>query len=114
MDLSETLFALEHQLGAGDGDTYRRLLTDDAVVVVPGQAMDKDTTAEAMDASPGWDEFDFADEHCRGVADGVALLTYRFQGRRGQDFEYTALLSSVYVLTPAGWRMAFHQQTPLT
>ena len=60
-ELTQTLLALERELAEGDGDTYRRLLTDDAVVVVPGMSLTKAETAEAMD----------------------------------------------------GWRMAFHQQTPL-
>lgn len=113
MELTQTLFDLERRLGAGDGDTYRELLTDDATVVVPGQAMSKAETAQAMDASLGWDELEFADERCVRLAKDTALLTYRFRGRRGDEFEYAALMGSVYVRTPDGWRMAFHQQTPL-
>jgi hypothetical protein len=113
MDVSKTLFALERELGNGDGDTYRRLLTDDAVVVVPGARMSKGQTVDAMDGSPGWDETRFTDERCVRVGESVALLTYRFTGRRADEFEYVALMGSVYVSTEAGWRMAFHQQTPL-
>jgi hypothetical protein len=113
MDVSKTLFALERELAAGDGDTYRRLLTDDAVVVVPGARMTKGQTAAAMDESPGWDDIDFTDEHCIRLTDGAALLTYRFTGRRGDEFEYVAFMCSVYVDTEEGWRMGVHQQTPL-
>ncbi len=113
MNVSKTLFALEHELADGDGDTYRRLLTDDAVVVVPGARMTKEETVAAMDGSPGWDEIGFNDERCVRFTDAAALLTYRFTGRRGDEFEYVALMGSVYVDTEDGWRMAFHQQTPL-
>ena len=113
MGTTEALFELERELGGGDGDTYRRLLTDDAVVVVPGQVLDKAATAAAMDASPGWDSLVFDDERCAMLGDGVAMLTYRFTGRRGDDVEYRALMGSVYVHAADGWRMAFHQQTPL-
>ena len=41
MDLADTLFALERELGDGDGTTYERLLTDDATVVVPGASHDQ-------------------------------------------------------------------------
>ncbi len=67
MDLKTTLLALERELAAGDGETYRRLVTADARIVVPGQSLTKDA----------------------------------------------ALMGSVYVRTADGWRMAFHQQTPL-
>lgn len=113
MDVSESLFALEYELGDGDGDTYRRLLTEQAVVVVPGARMTKAQTVDAMNGSPGWDEIMFTEERCIRVADDVALITYRFTGRRGDGFEYVALMSSVYVATEEGWRMTFHQQTPL-
>ncbi len=112
MNLKQDLFDLEHELGTGDGDTYRRLLTDDAVVNVAGQTMTKRETAEAMDASPGWDAVAFDDKRCVRLNEDAALLAYRFRGRRG-DFEYAALIGSVYVRAPDGWRMAFHQQTPL-
>ena len=48
------------------------------------------------------------------IADDAALLSYRFRGRRGDDFTYTALMGSVYVRRDGAWRMAFHQQTPVT
>jgi hypothetical protein len=99
--------------GDGDGDTYRRHLTDEAVVVVPGQTMNKDQTAEAMDASAGWDGFSFDDERFAEIADDAALLSYRFQGRRGDDFTYTAQMGSIYVRRDGAWKMAFHQQTPV-
>jgi hypothetical protein len=113
MDIASTLFALERELGGGDGSTYDRLLADDAVVVVPGATMTKGETVAAMDASPGWDEFAFADERCLQLGDDTALLSYRFSGRRGEDLRYAALMGSVYVRRPEGWRLAYHQQTPL-
>jgi hypothetical protein len=113
MDLAQTLFALEHELADGDGTTYDRLLTEDAVVVVPGMTMTKPQTVEAMALSPGWDALVFEDERCEQLNADTALLTYRFTGRRGEDFEYAALMGSVYVRRPDGWRMTYHQQTPL-
>jgi hypothetical protein len=113
MDVSETLFALELELANGNGDTYRRLLTDDAVVVVPGARMTKAQTVDAMDGSPGWDDICLADERSVRLTDAAVLLTYHFTGRRGDEFEYVALMASIYVTTDDGWRMAFHQQTPL-
>jgi hypothetical protein len=113
VSVKDDLYELERALAAGDGDTYRRNLTDEAVVVVPGQTMDKDQTADAMDASAGWDDFSFDDERFAEIADGAALLSYRFRGRRG-DFTYTAQMGSVYVRRDAAWKLAFHQQTPVT
>jgi hypothetical protein len=44
--------------------------------------------------------------------DDTVAITYRFDGRRG-DETHVALLSSVYVSREGRWLLAFHQQTPL-
>jgi Domain of unknown function (DUF4440) len=111
--LLDTLLELEHELATGGGDTYRRLLRPDAIVIVPGQALDAEATARSIDESPGWDEVALEDGRVLELADGVALLTYRFSGRRGEDFAYAALMTSGWTRGDDGWRLAFHQQTPL-
>jgi hypothetical protein len=114
MSISEQLLAIERELADGAGDAYRRHLRDDAVVIVPGQALTKDTTAAAMDDSPGWDEFTISDERVLELAGAAALLTYRFSGRRGEGFSYSALMSSVYERRDGDtWQLVLHQQTPL-
>jgi hypothetical protein len=113
-DLREQLLAIERALGGGRGDTYREHLTDDAVVVVPGAAIDREQTAFAIDATPGWEEFDISDERVVELNEGSAILTYRWRSRRGAE-TYEALMSSVYVRQESGeWKLALHQQTPLT
>jgi hypothetical protein len=112
VSLTETLLAIERALAAGGADAYRRVLDPDAILIVPGMVLDRVETIAAMDASPGWDEFTMARERVVELADGAALLTYRFDGRRG-DVRYAAQMGSVYVERDGGWRMIFHQQTPI-
>ncbi|ADB51812.1 nuclear transport factor 2 family protein [Conexibacter woesei] len=112
MTLVQELSAIERELAAGDGDTYRRRLTDDAVVIVPGMRLDKAECAAAMDDSQGWDAVAFEQERAVALDATAALLTYRFDGARG-SVRYTALMSSVYVRREGAWLMALHQQTPL-
>ena len=112
-DLRDTLLAIERALGGGTGDAYREHLTDDAVVVVPGAAIDREQCAYAIDATPGWDEFEITDERVIELSQDSALITYRWRSRRG-DETYEALMSSVYVKQPDGnWKLALHQQTPV-
>jgi hypothetical protein len=107
----EELLAIERELGAGDGDTYLRLLTDDAVVVVPGAAISREQCAFAIDATPGWDEFTISDERVLDLDPDSKVLTYRWSSRRG-DETYEALMSTVYVRRGGDWKVALHQQTP--
>jgi hypothetical protein len=111
--LIDTLLAIERALGGGTGDTYREHLTDDAVVVVPGAAITREQTAFAIDATPGWDDFEITDERVVELNEGSAVLTYRWSSRRG-DETYEALMSSVYVNRDGEWKLALHQQTPVT
>jgi hypothetical protein len=111
-EMAQQLLRIEHELARGDGATYEQHLTEEAVVVIPGDTLDRAATVEAMDASPGWDEVSIGEEEVRELGPHVALLTYLFRGRRGQD-HYAATLSSAYVRDDEGcWKLAFHQQTP--
>jgi hypothetical protein len=110
---AEILIGIEHELAAGDGEAYRRHLRDDAVVIVPAQVLDKESTVSAVAESPGWDEFSIDDETVVLLAEASALVTYRFRGRRGET-AYAAFLSSAYVRAESGeWKLAFHQHTPI-
>jgi hypothetical protein len=110
-DLLATLLDLDRRLAAGDGDTYRSILLPEAVVIVPGARMGRDDTAAAIDAGAGWDRFALTDPELRMVAD-LAVLTYRFDGSRGDD-TYRAIMASMYVRRDDAWRLAFHQHTPV-
>lgn len=106
------LFTIERELAGGSGAQYEARLAADALVVIRGQVLDKTETVAAMNASPGWDEFEFSDERAVEYDDTV-VLSYKFTGTRG-DQRYEALLSSVYVsFDQSEWLMALHQQTPL-
>jgi hypothetical protein len=108
----EELLRIEHELARGNGATYEQHLDEAALVVVPGDTLDKPATVEAMDASPRWDEVSIGEETVRELAIDVALLSYLFRGRRGHD-HYAATLSSTYVRDERGrWKLVFHQQTP--
>ncbi len=109
--LHEQLLAIEHELGAGPGEPYRRHLADDAVVVVPGAVLDRETCAAALDASRGWDGHEISDARTIELGRDAAVLTYRWRSRRGET-TYSAVMSSVYARRDGVWRLVLHQQTP--
>jgi hypothetical protein len=109
----ETLMGIERELADGDGSTYVRRLSDDAVVVIPGRVLDKPATVAVMGELPAWDGHEFRNGRLQMLDEDKAILTYRFEGRRGYE-RYDAVLSSTYVREHGGdWELAFHQQTPL-
>jgi hypothetical protein len=109
----ETLMEIERELAEGDGSTYEDRLSDDAIVVLPGRVLDKPTTVAVMGGSPAWDGLELRNGRLHVLDEDTAILTYRFEGRRGYE-RYDAVLSSTYVRQSGGdWELAFHQQTPL-
>jgi hypothetical protein len=109
----ETLMSIERELADGDGSVYLQRLCDDAVVVLPGRVLDKASTASVMGDAPCWDGHEFRNGRLRVLDEDTAILTYRFEGRRGYE-RYDAVLSSTYVRESGGdWELVFHQQTPL-
>ena len=113
MSVGDELLEIERELASEGGDAYRRHMLAHALVVVPGMRLDRDSTAEAIDASPGWDRFEISDAQGIDLGGDAALVSYRFMGWRGEEL-YDALLSSVYERAGSGgWRLALHQQTPI-
>ena len=110
-DLLQTLIELERRLVLGGGEAYRRQLLPEAVVIVPGGRLDREECAAAIEATPPWDAFELSDASSVALGD-AALVSYRFDGRRG-DLRYVALMSSLYVLRGDAMLLALHQQTPL-
>jgi hypothetical protein len=113
MDLLETLMALDERLAGGGPDEYRELLIDDALLVVPDMVLSKELTIEAMGDSPGWDDLRLSEGRLTRLSPSSAVVTYRFDGRRGES-AYSAIMSSAYIEREGAWKLAFHQQTPVT
>jgi hypothetical protein len=91
---------------------YREVLDDEVVMLLPGGLTLDDPSAiiESM-GGPPWSAHQLEGLREHRPTPDTALVTYGVVARRGQA-EYSALVSSLYVRRDAGWRMAFHQQTP--
>ena len=109
--MHDELLRIEHELGAGSADAYRRHLAEEALFVLPHGVLDREACVAAMEQSPGWDELEISDARSLRVAEDGAVLTYAWRSRRGET-TYTALMSSVYARRDGAWRLVLHQQTP--
>ncbi|WP_239137605.1 nuclear transport factor 2 family protein [Sphaerisporangium rufum] len=92
---------------------YQEVLDREVVMLLPGglSVADRGTAVKSM-SGPPWASYELDDMQVRHPAEGTALVTYGVVARRDGSPEYSALMSSLYVRRPAGWRLAFHQQTP--
>lgn len=72
-----------------------------------------DEVAGTVEGGPRWRDLEIDVEGLLQPTGDVALLTYRASARRGEDERYRALVGSGYVRRDGGWKLMFHQQTPL-
>ena len=117
MTVDHELLAIERALWTGGADVYLRNLDDDCLVAFSemGGVSTRQQIAASVDNGEGgrWREVLIELEGLLQPRRDVALLTYRASAVRGEHERYQARVSSGYVRREDGWKMMFHQQTPL-
>lgn len=115
MALRDELLALEKGFWTGSAEFYRDNLDDHCLTAFAEMAgvFDKDDIARTVGESQRWRDVDLAPKGLVEPAEDFVVLTYQASATRGDGQRYQALVSSGYVKRNGGWKMAFHQQTPL-
>jgi hypothetical protein len=92
---------------------YRSLLTDEAVMLFPGEILlrGKEEILKSIGFRP-WETFQFEGIQTIPFAENAGAVVYKVTARRKGSATYIALVSSLYVLRDEKWRLALHQQTP--
>ena len=113
-----TLLELEKgfwNAAGGDGSFYKEHFATDGIMLLPfkGGILGKPAIIKTVvDAQP-WKSFEIKDPQLLQIAEGNFILLYSAAGVREGTEDYHALISSQYVYNQAGWRLIFHQQTPI-
>ena len=116
--LTESLLDLERRgwdaLCAGTGSAfYGALMTEDAMMVVAtGQVLTRDEVVTSLEGATPWASYSLADIRLVMAGAGAALV-YAASARRDGAEPFAAAMTSVYVVTDDGWRLALHTQTPV-
>lgn len=120
MGIDAILLPIERGLWSNDAVFYHETLTEDAILVFAETgAISRDIAVAAIReenaAGRSWADVTFADIRVLELAADAAMLTYRATFRwNDESAPNTAMASSVYLLRDGRWRLAFHQQTPLS
>ena len=120
MTLEQTLIDLERAgwealSKPGEGARfYDEQLTEDALMVFGFGLLDRAGAIEAMASAPPWSTFRIEEPRVVELGDGAAVLTYLATAQREGDEEYVGRTTSVYTRANGAWRMALHQQTPVS
>lgn len=115
MGLQDELLSLEEELWTAGAAPYREHLDDECLVAFTEMAgvSTREQIAGTVDDDERWRDLEIEVEGLLRPTEDVAMLTYRAEAARGNDDRYRALASSGYVRRDGGWKMMFHQQTPL-
>lgn len=112
--IEDMLYELEQGFWTGGGDFYRAHLDGLCLTVFPEMTalMDSEKIAQQV-GDTRWSDLVMDRKGYLSLSADFAIICYEASAKRGEQ-AYRALVSSGYVLRGDDWKMAFHQQTPLT
>ncbi len=119
MELQEHLLRTERELWTNNAVLYQDTLVPEALLVFPETGViTRDAAVEAIrqENAEGrrWAEVHMQQVRTLVLSDEAVLITYRVAARwEHEQAQIEALASSAYVRRDGGWKLAFHQQTPL-
>lgn len=112
----DELLALERAFWTGDRRFFEENTDVECLVAfsseMAGVMENKELAATVQDRSR-WKRLDLDLKGTIRPSRDIFLLTYEAKATRADGDEYHALVSSGYVRRAGGWKMMFHQQTPL-
>jgi hypothetical protein len=92
-------------------DFYGRSMTPDGLMVLAnGAVMTRLEVVDALTDAPGWDRFSIDDPTTVDLGEEATALVYTGSATRG-DIEFVGVMTSVYVRSRNGWKLALYQQT---
>lgn len=115
MTTVEELLPIEKSLWTGGPAAYREHVDDTCLLAftkMAGVSSRDEIMATVADGSR-WRELEIDVQGLVQPAADVAMFTYRASAIRGEDERYRALVGSGYVRREDGWKLMYHQQTPL-
>lgn len=118
MALIDDIFALEKGFWLAGEDHFRVHLDSECLMILPqaGQMQGifaRDYIAASASFPDRWRDLQMTARHLLSPTVGNALISYRADVTRGDGTPYAALIGSAYVRRDDGWKLVFHQHSPL-
>ena len=112
-DLEEQGWQALSSTGAAAAEFYRHVLDETASMLLPGGLLldDREAIITSMSAQP-WSSYQLRGLRVFQPTPDTGIVIYEANARREGTSPYSALVSSLYVRRPDGWKLAMHQQTP--
>ena len=109
----DRILEFERALWIGDGEIYRRCVSDNCLMVVPERPflLSGDQAIESVERTPRWTDVDLSDMQVSRAQEGLIVIGYRADARRDGE-RFTAYCTSTYQrVGGSDWKVIQHQQT---
>lgn len=115
MTIADELLVIERKFWTEGADFYRQHADDACLVAFTSMTavLNKDELAATVKEGPRWRALEMEMKGFVTPRPELAILSYRASAERADGERYAALVSSAYAKRADGWKLAFHQQTPL-
>lgn len=118
MGLEQDLLEMEQGFWLSGTEHFSAHLDDRCILAFPQSGemhgvKTRDEVAATATQTNRWSDLNMSDRSLLQATEQVALISYRADVTRADGQPYAALVSSLYVRRGNGWKLAFHQHSPL-
>jgi hypothetical protein len=117
--LQDELFDIEEGFWLKGRDHFLQHLDDSCLIAFPQPnemhgIYSRDEVAMTASTAPGrWRDLNIASRQLVRPTPDVSIISYRADVIRADGEPYAALVSSAYIRREGGWKLAFHQHSPV-
>lgn len=118
MAIEDDLFRIEQGFWLSGKEHFLEHLDDECLLAFPQMGEmhgvhSREEVAATATTTNRWRDLKLYDRHLLHPTDNVAIISYRAEVMRADGQPYSALVSSAYVRRAGGWKLAFHQHSPI-
>ena len=116
--LTEELFAIEDGFWTKGREHFLEHVDEECLLAFPQMGemhgvKSREEIAATATMPNRWRDLKIASRHLHEPGDDIAIISYRADVVRGDGEPYSALVSSVYARRRDGWKLTFHQHSPV-
>jgi hypothetical protein len=118
-ELTDELFAIEQGFWLKGQVHFLEHLDEECLLAFPqmgemhGVKSREEIAATAATNEGRWRDLKVGTRHLHRPDDLIAIISYRADVIRGDGEPYSALVSSAYARRADGWKLTFHQHSPV-
>ena len=118
MALEDELFQIEQGFWLSGKDHFLEHLDENCLLAFPQSGEmhgvhSREQVAATATMPNRWRDLRISDRHELRPTDDLAVISYRVDVLRADGHPYAALISSAYIRRGDGWKLAFHQHSPV-